>query len=606
MKSRREGLALLAAAAVAIAACDAGDSRGGGEAETNDFIVGGSPTTIELHPWQVSLQALTDSPTCLNGLPPPPNGGCHACGGSILNQSWVLTAKHCVSRDHDLIFAGSTHLSEASTAQIRRVDLMLSSIVTDAALLHLEHPLELSGENVQAIPLNDSTALESEGMEAIVSGWGLDDNGQYPDVLRAVDVQIQAPEINPLPEHSLSLLAGGEKDACERDSGGPLSVLRNPLGDERVLVGVVQDGRRGQPCAASSPGWYVRVSQIENWINGVLAGPAPSVQITEPAHGATATGSVNVSATASSYGAISGVRFHFPDGTISAIDDSPPYSASWASTSWPDGPATILAEAVDEYRVFTTGSIQVIVSNPCINGTFMATAPVTPIPNGSNTGISSPLPVAGRGLIGSLSLSLRITHPNHQDLVVRLRSPAGTTHTVHARTPGSGNLVINNRAITTFTHQAAAGEWSLLVQDVASNAHAGSLQSWSMAIAGQCGGIPGQWSGSASPNMATVDNGSLCSDLIVSQTGEAGAVRLDISGTHSFRWRLRGTLEHNGVTVPAFPAGRFPRSSGAFWLANHEVSGLTGDAAGLWRLCIIDTDGHGDIGQLNTWRVDNQ
>lgn len=46
---------------------------------SNDRIVGGYETTIEEHPWQVSLQYASS----------------HRCGGSIIGQKWILTASHC-------------------------------------------------------------------------------------------------------------------------------------------------------------------------------------------------------------------------------------------------------------------------------------------------------------------------------------------------------------------------------------------------------------------------------------------------------------------------------------------------------------------------------
>lgn len=44
------------------------------------LIVGGVETTIEKHPWQVSLQ----------------KNSFHICGGSIISKDWVITAAHCV------------------------------------------------------------------------------------------------------------------------------------------------------------------------------------------------------------------------------------------------------------------------------------------------------------------------------------------------------------------------------------------------------------------------------------------------------------------------------------------------------------------------------
>lgn len=44
-------------------------------------IVGGVTTTIEKHPWQVSVQFF----------------GNHICGGSIIKPDVILTAAHCIT-----------------------------------------------------------------------------------------------------------------------------------------------------------------------------------------------------------------------------------------------------------------------------------------------------------------------------------------------------------------------------------------------------------------------------------------------------------------------------------------------------------------------------
>jgi hypothetical protein len=107
------------------------------------------------------------------------------------------------------------------------------------------------------------------------------------------------------------------------------------------------------------------------------------------------------------------------------------------------------------------------------------------------------------------------------------------------------------------------------------------------------------------PNLPTVDNGSACTSLTVTTTGgDSSLAKLDISGSHTNRPSLRGTLAHNGNTVPAFPVGTFSAGSGMFsFPSSNPVTGLSGNAGGTWTLCIIDTDAFGDTGVLNTWSV---
>jgi peptidoglycan/xylan/chitin deacetylase (PgdA/CDA1 family) len=72
----------------------------------------------------------------------------------------------------------------------------------------------------------------------------------------------------------------------------------------------------------------------------------PSVSLTAPASGATLSGPVTFSATASSSIGISAVNF-LVDGVAVATSTSAPYTASWNSTNVGDGPVTVAAQAVD-------------------------------------------------------------------------------------------------------------------------------------------------------------------------------------------------------------------------------------------------------------------
>jgi zinc metalloprotease ZmpA len=125
----------------------------------------------------------------------------------------------------------------------------------------------------------------------------------------------------------------------------------------------------------------------------------------------------------------------------------------------------------------------------CINGTFNSTDVPRAIPDNNATGITSVLPVTGNGAVGTLSLSLNITHRFRGDLVVTLLAPDGTSFIVRNRQGGSAdNIVINNMPITTFNGRTAAGTWRLRVQDRAAR-NVGTLNSWSLNIVGSCAGI---------------------------------------------------------------------------------------------------------------------
>lgn len=580
-------------------------------------IVGGSNTTIQQHPWQVSLQSL---------------GGSHFCGGSIIDASWILTAAHCVdgsSAGSLRIAAGMTRRSQSTSGQIRGIAQIIEfpgffdpSRGRDAALLRLTSPLNLNGSTVQTIaiatPAHASAGLTNPGVNATVTGWGsLRSGGPSPDVLQAVSVPIvsNAQAQNAYPGEQIGsdqlgagLIGTGGRDSCQGDSGGPLTVPDGNGG--RLLAGVVS---WGYGCADRRwPGMYARVSAFASWIQThVNPNVAPTVSIVSPAANTTVSGSVTVQASAAdSDGSIVRVTFTFPDGTVSN-DTSSPYSATWNSTQFADGAGVIRVQAFDDDGAGSpVVSLPIVTQNgnqSCASGTHPSLNAPTAIPDNSSTGITSSVMVSGGGTVTTLSLSLDITHTWRGDLAVQLVSPSGTTAIVHNRGGGSADdLVIIGQAITDFAGETASGAWQLRVQDLAGQ-DVGTLDSWSLDIVANCtgggGGNTGGWSASATPNVATVDNGQVCDSVTVSGSGDAADVQLDISGQHAWRSILRATLSHDGTTVEAFGTGTFPRQGGSFSLTDHVVAGFSGSAAGTWTLCLIDTDAFGDTGTLAAWSV---
>ena len=355
----------------------------------------------------------------------------------------------------------------------------------------------------------------------------------------------------------------------------------------------------------TSDGSVVANGWSATWTTDGGGNTPPTVAITAPADGATVSGDVMVSADAAdSDGTVNRVSFSLPDGTT-VDDNTAPYELAWDSTTVADGAAVISATAYDNVGAASTAaSVNVTVNNgtTCESGTFDATDVPRAIPDNSTVPIRSDLIVDTVGNVGTINLSLNITHSYIGDLKVLLVSPSGTRYLVHNRSGGSAdNVVINDLPLGVFTGEPANGRWRLRVYDLAA-ADTGTVDSWSLTIAPDCGGGP-KWSASEDPNVALADNGPTCRTINVGAKGDAAAAKLDVSGTHDWRSVLRGTLEHNGTVVDAFPVGTFSSQAGGFEFTDRAVAGLSGSADGPWTLCIIDSDGYGDTGVLSHWKV---
>ena len=94
-------------------------------------------------------------------------------------------------------------------------------------------------------------------------------------------------------------------------------------------------------------------------------GSRPFVTITEPASGATVSGSsVTLSAKAFDDAAIASVRFIVDSRTnAGSMVTSPPYSVTWNSNSVADGSHRLYAVARDTFGNYATSSIGIVVKN---------------------------------------------------------------------------------------------------------------------------------------------------------------------------------------------------------------------------------------------------
>ncbi|XP_015433606.1 PREDICTED: transmembrane protease serine 9-like [Dufourea novaeangliae] len=228
-------------------------------------------------PYQVSIQW---------GIPPLKDYA-HACGGSILNENYILTAGHCVLKIGKLrVVAGRYYLNKAEESDqiIKVVKTIVHSGYNggvaqhDIALLKLETPLKM---NKLVAPISLPGLNQKQTGQAVLSGWGSISKKiipVLPTVLQKAYVPIlenddcynqltAQPAVGKQPElfetQVCSGTAGQEVSACSGDSGGPLAQI---VGETAVQVGIVSWGM--MPCGSSHmPSVYTRVASYIDWIN---------------------------------------------------------------------------------------------------------------------------------------------------------------------------------------------------------------------------------------------------------------------------------------------------------------------------------------------------
>ncbi|XP_058655125.1 chymotrypsin-like protease CTRL-1 [Onychostoma macrolepis] len=229
------------------------------------IVRGNDANIIYSWPWQVSIQS---------------SEGKLVCGGSLINENWILTAAHCsVQPGNDYVVLGQYDRgSNNENIQVKEIAKVIThpdynkqiKFNNDVALLKLSSPAQMTSR-IAPICLPSSLTSIRPGTLCVTTGWGATETNPNPRILQEATVPIVSQALcrqlwgrNRITNAMICAGASGAS-SCQGDSGGPLICKSSGVWYQ---VGIVSWGH--ESCSTDRPAAYTRVSYFRQWISEII------------------------------------------------------------------------------------------------------------------------------------------------------------------------------------------------------------------------------------------------------------------------------------------------------------------------------------------------
>lgn len=294
------------------------------QADSAGRVIGGEEAAEGAWPWQVALLIAGQ----------PQTADAQFCGGSMVLDTWVLTAAHCIHMQdpngvyRDLapraisVLVGTNEIAEGKgdavpvEAIYRHPGYEGTEFDNDIALIKLARAPNVPYQTIKVPDAEFGDLLDQPGVRTVVTGWGLIEGAKRTDMMRQAEIQMlsrdqcnqvmlegrakaaaeglsyaakafglkdnEAEKVwqelityvrEPMTENMIcSGTFGGGKGSCSGDSGGPLVV---PLEDGTFIqAGIVSWGLSNQAthsCLETAQfSAYTRVSNYLPWLDQTI------------------------------------------------------------------------------------------------------------------------------------------------------------------------------------------------------------------------------------------------------------------------------------------------------------------------------------------------